>query len=120
MGCLLQPGPNRPTRMAEADPKRREAEEMGEVFGRMLAEQTIELFGDAITTDEADATAKVLRSEIVRVGGEMMDEGIAVPLVIAWGESCARALQERLVEHGGHLVDLAKLLAPEPGGIVPQ
>ena len=51
--------------MAEADPKRREAEEMGEVFGRMLAEQTIELFGEAITAEEADATAMVLRSEIV-------------------------------------------------------
>ena len=106
--------------MADAGPKRREAEEMGEVFGRMLAEQTIELFGEAITAEEADATAMVLRSEIVRVGGEMMDEGIDVPLVIAWGEGCARALQERLVEHGGHLVDLAKRLAPEPGGVVPQ
>ena len=50
----------------------------------------------------------------------MMDEGIDVPLVIAWGEGRARALQERLVEHGGHLVDLAKRLALEPGGAVPQ
>jgi hypothetical protein len=106
--------------MIEADPKRREAEQLGEVFGRTLAEQTIELFGHQITAEEAEATAEVLRSEMVRVGGEMMDEGIPVPIVIAWGEACARALQERLVEHGGHLIGLAKLLAPEPGDATRQ
>jgi hypothetical protein len=100
--------------MAEADPKRREAEELGEVFGRALAEETIALYGREISAEEAEVTAEVLRSEILRVGGEMMDDGIAVPLVIVWGEACARALQARLVEHGGHLTDLAKLLAPEP------
>jgi hypothetical protein len=106
--------------MAEADPKRREAEQLGEVFGRRLAEQTIELFGRDITAEEAEATAEVLRSEILRVGGEMMDEGIPTPIVIAWGGACARALQKRLVEQGGSLASLAKLLAPEPGDITRQ
>ena len=106
--------------MAEADPKRREAEQLGEVYGRTLAEQTIELFSGGITGDEAEATAEVLRSEILRVGGEMMDEGLPMPQVIAWGEACARALQDRLAEHGGSLVGLAKLLAPERGDATPQ
>ena len=106
--------------MVEADPKRREAKQLGEVFGRTLAEQTIELFGHQITAEEAEATAEVMRSEMVRVGGEMMDEGIPAPIVIAWAEACARALQERLVEHGGHLIGLAKLLAPEPGDATRQ
>jgi hypothetical protein len=106
--------------MAEADPKRREAEQLGEVFGRTLAEETIELFSGGITAEEAEATAEVLRSEILRVGGEMMDEGIAAPLVIAWGEACAKALQNRLAEDGGPLASLAKLLAPEPGDVTPR
>ena len=50
----------RPRPMAEADPKRREAEQLGEVFGRTLAEETIELFSGGITAEEAEATAEVL------------------------------------------------------------
>ena len=106
--------------MAEADLKRREAEELGEVFGRTLAEQTVELFGREITAEEAEATAEVLRSEILRVGGEMMDEGIPTPLVIAWGDACAKALQSRLTEHGGPFSALAKLLGPKTGDATRQ
>jgi hypothetical protein len=104
----------------EADQKRREAEQLGQTYGTALADQMIELFGEDISAEQADAAAEVLRSEILRVGGEMIDEGIPTPLVILWGEACARALQHRLAEHGAHLRRLAALLALNPVGVPRQ
>jgi hypothetical protein len=104
----------------EADQKRREAEQSGQTYGTALADQIIGLFGEEITAEQADATAEVLRSEILRVGGEMIDEGIPTPLVIVWGQACAKALQSHLAEHGEHLRRLAVLLAVDPLDAVRQ
>jgi hypothetical protein len=98
----------------EADRERREAEQSGQTFGNALADQMIALYGNGMTAEEADAAAEVLRSEVLRVGGEMIDEGIATPLVIVWGEACIRALQSRLAQYGEHLHRLAVLVAFDP------
>jgi len=98
----------------EVDQERREAEHSGQTFGAAMADQMIALYGNGMTAEEANVAAEVLRSEILRVGGEMIDEGIATPLVIVWGEACIRALQSRLAQHGDHLRGLAALVALDP------
>jgi hypothetical protein len=104
----------------EADRERREAEQSGQTYGTAMANQMIELFAEGITAEQADAAAEVLRSEILRVGGEMIDEGILTPLVIIWGEACVKALQARLAQHGEQLRGLATLLAPDPLKVLRQ
>ena len=83
----------------------------GHAYGIALAEFAIETFVSDLTKELAETAAGILRSEMIERGGEMMDKGVQPALAIAWGNACAKALQERLAREGGKFRLIAELLA---------
>ena len=97
--------------MGEDAQKRHEVMEEGRAYGIALAEFVFETFVSDIPEETAEAAASALRSDIIERGGEMMDGGMPPALAIAWGDACAKALQDRLAQRGAHFRRLAALLA---------